>query len=227
VRTSEPDRDLLYRVKDVGDALAGIVEEPRLSAILSRLVAAADHLGAAQVGSVMADHLATTEGLNALIGLFGQGDRALDMAALYLGAVSVHSAVDLCASVVLIATQRWTPGTTREPGINELSEQVKKLSTPWQQWWFDSDRAELAQLKQWRNPLVHSHMPTSVVGEPSSNGGLVRGSVRVSLVVRDEDGHEVEQFLGSAKEMLPRFVRFGEERLLAIGLALRTVFANR
>ncbi len=158
----------------------------RLSAILSRLVAASDHLGAAQVGAVMAQQLATTDGLHVLIELFGQGDRALDMAALYLGAVSVHSALDLCASVVLVATQRWTPGTTREPGINELSEQIEKLSTPWQQWWSDTDRAELARLKQWRNPLVHSVIPTSVVGEPSSDGELVRGSVRVGLMVRDD-----------------------------------------
>jgi len=223
---SEPDRDLLYRVKGVGDALVGIVEEPRLSAILSRLVAAADHLGAAQVGAVMAQQLATTDGLHALIELFGQGDRALDMAALYLGAVSVHSALDLCASVVLIAARGWTPGRIREPGVNELSAQIGKLSTPWQQWWADTDRAELAQLKQWRNPFVHSVMPRSVVGEPLSDGRLVRGSVRVSLMVRGEDGNEAEQFLGSAEDMLARFVNFGEERLLAIGWTLRTVFAN-
>ena len=114
---SEPDRDLLYRVKGVGDALVGIVEEPRLSAILSRLVAAADHLGAAQVGAVMAQQLATTDGLHALIELFGQGDRALDMAALYLGAVSVHSALDLCASVVLIAAR----GGRREGSVSQGS----------------------------------------------------------------------------------------------------------
>jgi hypothetical protein len=46
----------------------------------------------------------------------------------------------------------------------------------------DTDRAGLAQLKQWRNPLVHSVMLTSVIGR-ASNAGLVRGSVRVSLLV--------------------------------------------
>ena len=52
--TSPVDRDLIYRVKDVSDALKGRIDSKRFDAAIPRLTQAADHLGAAAIGSLQA-----------------------------------------------------------------------------------------------------------------------------------------------------------------------------
>ena len=48
------DRDLMVRVNDGSDALTGQLDGARLATLITRPIAAADHLGAAAVGAKLA-----------------------------------------------------------------------------------------------------------------------------------------------------------------------------
>jgi hypothetical protein len=229
------DQDLLYRVKDLSDALQapvrdGRLEHERLDAAIERLLAAADRLGAASVGARMAGQLATAEGLRDLLQRFGQGPRALDTAALTLGTIPVHSALDLCAGAILAVVDGVIPPPgAREAGMPALIRRAQRKALPglFAMWLEDTlagdQYNELDKL--WRDPQTHRPVPTAVfAGAPSSDGLHTRASVRVYKPT-DIDGHLIGEYLGSADERLPGFVDFGEQRFLALCVVLRRTYA--
>jgi hypothetical protein len=225
------DRDLTYRVKDLSDALQGRIAPRRLDAVMERLIQAADHLGAAAIGSSMAVQLTGHDELVHLVGLFGQSERALDTAALTLGTIPVHSALDLCAASVLAVVDGRIPRPGgREAGIPQLRRRAGGNPLPEHlQRWLDGTAGDgrYGELELWRDPQTHHPVPKAVfaVGEPSAAGQLTRGSVRVYRP-REIRGRRVEQLLGTAADTLRRFLNFGEERFLALHYALMESYAS-
>jgi hypothetical protein len=224
------DWNLRHRVKDVGDALQGHISSALLDAAVLRLVQAADHLGAAAVGARMAAQLAAPDGLRDLVMRFGQNAHALDTAALTLGTVSVHSALDLCAGVVLAVLDGTVPSPgAREKGMPDVRKRAAATPFPglfadWLHHTVDDGRYD--ELEAWRDPQTHRPVPRGLVaGAPTPDGQLTRASVLVHRPRIAADGREENELLGTAAEKLPAFVEFGEERFLALKNVLIGTYA--
>jgi hypothetical protein len=132
----------------------------------------------------LARQLTTSEGLAELQRRFGQGERALDTAALVLGSVCVHTALDLCAGAVLAVLDGLIPAPERhEAGINALRKRAARHPLPllFEEWLrATSDDGRYQKLELWRDPQAHRPVPTAVFADPSSTcGAVTHGSVRV------------------------------------------------
>jgi hypothetical protein len=222
----EVDLNLLYRARDTCIAIQPRIEQAQYQQIVPRLYAAADQLGAASIGVDLARELTTAEGRMHVSALFGQGDRALGTAAANLGTVSVRSALDLCASVILLLHgSSRTKG--REPGMPELVKESKigRIIAPFDRWVEDTAFDQIGrydQLKDWRDPQTHRAVPHAYFGVSKKDGTIGGVSVRRYKPVEGSGTYKIEELMGSLAEILPQFLQFGEERFLALLSLLRS-----
>lgn len=209
----QPDELRANRVRDVETALIGRLNSERVTAVIARLIAANEHIGAAYVGAGLAAKLETSEGRLHLVSDFGVGERVLATAALNLGIISVHSALDLCAAAVLIASDAAIPALDeKEYGMRQLIEREKERPL-WEcfSFWLRMTNDFYEELTTWRNPQAHRVVLKGYSANEPTN--RISG---VSVQVYGAKG-----VLGTASEATARFADRGEERFLGLCYALQ------
>jgi hypothetical protein len=212
----QADQLRAHRIGDVEKALRGHIDDKRVDAIGARLIAANDHIGAAHIGAGLASKLETANGRHHLASLFDVGDNALATAALNLGAISVHTALDLCAAAILIASDcAIRAPDKKEYAMGDLidHEKAQDLSDPFR-FWLKMAKEHYEELRGWRNPQTHRVVLKGYSAVEPTNG--ISG---VSVQVYDAK----EKLLGTAREMVGRFADFGEERFLGLCFALQNM----